>query len=95
MGAQDNSSTLPPLDSLSSGVYVENFEAFRKHLLDSRIDQFAQSITKHLATYACGRRLTYNESTGLRENIAHLKESRYRLGDIVRWVIRSKMFLEK
>lgn len=94
-GVQDTSSSLPAVDSLSSGVYVENFEAFRKHLLESRFDQIAQSVTKHLATYACGRRLTYNESSGLRDDIAHLKESRYRLGDLVRWVIHSKMFLEK
>lgn len=93
--AKDGSSTLPAVDSNSQDVYVGNFEEFRSHLLATRIDQIAQSVTKHLATYACGRRLTYNEAMGLRDDISHLKESQYRLGDLVRWVIHSKMFLEK
>lgn len=87
--SRDASSTLP------NGTNVQDFIAFRSYLLTEQIDQVAQSITKHLATYACGRRLSYNEAGFIRENIKQLNDSDYRLKDLVRWIIHSKLFDEK
>jgi hypothetical protein len=87
--SRDASSTLP------NGTNVQDFIAFRSYLLTEQIDQVAQSITKHLATYACGRRLSYNETGFIRENIKQLNDSDYRLKDLVRWIIHSKLFDEK
>jgi hypothetical protein len=87
--SRDASSTLP------NGTQVQDFIAFRSYLLNEQLDQVAQSVTKHLATYACGRRLSYNETGFIRENIKQLHDSDYRLKDLIRWIIHSKLFDEK
>ena len=55
----------------------------------------AFSVLKHLATYATGRSLTYNELSFLKQDGVKLKASGYRMQDMVRYVVNSKMFLEK
>jgi len=64
-------------------------------LIAERIDQVAFSVLKHLATYAVGRDLTYNELEYLRTHGKELKANEYRLQDLIRFVITSPMFLEK
>ena len=55
----------------------------------------AFSFLKHLATYATGRTLTYNELNFLKQDGLKLKAGGYRMQDMVRYVANSKMFLEK
>ena len=55
----------------------------------------ASGRAKHLAIYACGRGLTYNETLWLRENLGQHKESGYRTVDILRWIIHSDLFDKK
>ena len=55
----------------------------------------AFSVLKHLATYAAGRRLTYNELDYLKQDGLKLKADGYRMKDMIRYVVNSKMFLEK
>jgi hypothetical protein len=64
-------------------------------LVHERADQVAFSFAKHLAIYACGRGLTYNETLWLRENLGQHKESGYRTVDILRWIIHSDLFDKK
>jgi hypothetical protein len=80
---------------LSDGTKIADFHAFRAYLAQERQDQIAFSLAKHLATYACGRGLTYNETLWLKENIGQLKDSGYRVVDIVRWIIHSDLFDKK
>ena len=50
----------------------------------------------YLATYAAGRSLTYNEQYELRTNaVRELKANDYRMKDMVRYIARSRIFLEK
>ncbi len=55
----------------------------------------AFSVLKHLATYATGRSLTYNELNNLKQDGLKLKASGYRMKDMIRFVVNSKLFLEK
>ena len=55
----------------------------------------AFSFLKHLATYATGRSLTYNELSYLKQDGLKLRVGGYRMKDMIRYVVNSKMFLEK
>ena len=67
----------------------------KAYLAHDRIDQVASSFLKHLATYAIGRNLTYSEIGFLQEKGLELKPAGYRMQDMVRFVIKSELFLEK
>jgi mono/diheme cytochrome c family protein len=85
----DARSTLP------DKTEVADFAALRKYLADDRADQVAFSVLKHLAIYATGRNLTYAELEFLRKDALRLKADGYRMQDMIRYVVNSKMFLEK
>ena len=88
-GSTDARSTLP------DKTEVTGINDLRRYLGDDRIDQVAFSLLKHLATYATGRSLTYNELSVLKQDGLKLKASGYRMKDMVRFVAHSKLFLEK
>jgi mono/diheme cytochrome c family protein len=85
----DASSTLP------DGTNVSGIDGLRKYLSEDRMDQVAFSVLKHLETYAAGRSLTYNELSFLKQDELRLKAGGYRMRDMVRYVVNSKVFLEK
>ena len=85
----DAHSTLPDKSEVSGA------NDLKRYLAEDRVDQVAYSVLRHLATYGTGRTLTYNELCVLRDDEAKLKANGYRMGDMVRFVATSKMFLEK
>ncbi len=85
----DARSTLP------DKTEVAGVNDLKRYLAEDRIDQVAFSVLKHLATYATGRTLTYNELHYLKQDGLKLKAEGYRMKDMVRYVVSSKMFLEK
>jgi hypothetical protein len=86
----DSKSTLP------DNTEVAGVDGLKRYLAEDRIDQVAFSVLKHLATYAAGRSLTYNELHELRPNaVSDLKVNGYRMKDMVRYVARSPIFLQK
>ena len=85
----DAHSTLPDKTEVS-GV-----NDLKRYLSQDRIDQVAFSVLKHLATYATGRNLTYNELNDLKRDGLKLKADGYRMKDMIRFVVNSKLFLEK
>ena len=85
----DASSKLP------DSTVVNNIDEFRKYLAEDRIDQVAFSVLKHLATYACGRSLTYNEVNYLKTEGKSLRASGYRMRDMIQFVAASPIFREK
>jgi hypothetical protein len=74
---------------------VDGFVALKRYLAEDRIDQVAFSILKHLGTYATGRSLSYNELGSLKRESVKLKADGYRMQDMIRYVVKSPMFLEK
>ena len=86
----DAGSTLP------DGTEVAGARALKKYLSTDRIDQVAFSFLKHLASYAIGRSLSFNELEYLKnEGKKALGAGGYRMKDCVRFVIESPMFMEK
>jgi hypothetical protein len=85
----DARSTLP------DKTEVADFNAMKHYLANERVEQVAFSVLKHLAIYATGRSLTFNELDYLRKHRVKLKADGYRLQDMVRFVVNSPLFLEK
>jgi hypothetical protein len=89
---------LTPVDARSTlpdETNVNGIDDLKKYLSEDRIDQVAFSVLKHLETYAAGRSLTYNELNYLKQDGLKLKAGGYRMKDMVRYVVNSKVFLEK
>ncbi|MFP6603701.1 MAG: DUF1592 domain-containing protein, partial [Pirellulaceae bacterium] len=87
--ASDPSSTLP------DGTEIEDFKGLKAYLVSDRIDQVAFSFLKHLASYGNGRSLSYNELVFLEEKGIELRRGGYRMQEMIRFVIKSDMFLKK
>ena len=85
----DARSTLP------DSTEVSGINDLKRYLAQDRIDQVAFSVLKHLVTYANGRSLTYNELNHLREDGQRLRDRGYPMQDMIRYVVNSKLFLEK
>jgi hypothetical protein len=84
-----------PRSTLPDSTEVANLNELKDYLATRRIDQVAFSFLKHLATYAVGRTLTYNEIEFLREKGLELAEKDYPMQDMIKFVVKSKLFLEK
>jgi len=95
----ETTSQLPVGEELAgvavAGVEVKNIEGLQAYLATERADQVAFSFMKHLATYATGRSLTYNEIVFLQEKGLELKSTGYRTRDLLHFVINSDLFLKK
>ncbi len=80
---------------LPDNTEVDGMDGLRRYLAETRVDQVAFSVLKHLATYGTGRTLTYGEVNHLKQDAQRLRASGYRMQDMIRYVVNSKMFLEK
>lgn len=68
----------------------------KRYLAEVRIDQVAFSFLQHLASYATGRSLTFNELEYLkREAPKALAKGGYKLRDCVLFIVQSPLFQEK
>jgi hypothetical protein len=81
--------------TLANGRKLTGFREFRDYLLNEKKDQVAFSVAKHLSIYANGKSLSYRDEIELREKLARLKPSGYRLLDVVDCVVSSDSFLLK
>lgn len=88
-GSFDTKSKLP------DGKQVANMEELKKYLSTEKMDRVAYSFMKHLAIYSVGRSLTFNEVNYLKEKGKTLKSGGYKMQDIVRFIIKSDIFLKK
>jgi hypothetical protein len=88
-GESDPRSTLP------DGTEVPDLNGLKDYLATNRIDQVAFGFMRHLACYAIGRSLTYNETEWIREQGKNLRSNDYRMQDMIRFVIKSDLFLKK
>jgi hypothetical protein len=87
--AVDARSTLP------DKTEVADASGLKAYLANDRLDQVAFSFLKHVATYATGRSLSYQELELLKERGLELKAAGYRAQDLIRFVVKSELFLEK
>ena len=90
--------TTPGADARSTlpdGTQVKDLNGLKAYLAKDRLDELAFSFLKHTACYAAGRSLTYNEIVFLQEEGLELRSSEYRMQDMIRFVIKSDLFLKK
>ncbi|MBC7816611.1 MAG: DUF1592 domain-containing protein, partial [Planctomycetaceae bacterium] len=85
----DARSTLP------DKAEIKDLNGLKAYLANDRIDQVAFSFLKHAACYAAGRSLTYNELVFLQEQGIQLRPTDYRMQELLRFVIKSDLFLKK
>lgn len=85
----DSRSTLP------DGTELAGLQELKLYLAVRRLDQVTFSFLKHLSSYAIGRSLRYNEIEFLREKSVQLSAAQSGMQEMVRFVIKSEMFLEK
>ena len=85
----DTRSTLP------DKTEIKDLNGLKTYLAHDRIDQLAFSFLKHAACYAVGRSLTYNELVFLQEQGVQLRPNDYRMQELLRFVIKSDLFLKK
>ena len=75
---------------------IADTNQLKSYLANERLDQVAFSFLQHLASYAVGRSLSFNEIDYLRrEGRRKLGADGYRMRDCVQFVIESPLFLEK
>lgn len=94
-GMLKTASGVDPRSTLPDGTKVNDFVGLKTYLANDRIDQVAFSFMKHLATYATGRSLTYNEIVFLKEEGVKLRANDYRVQDLIKFIIKSDLFLKK
>lgn len=80
---------------LPDGTKVLDLNSLKRYLAEDRIDQVTFSFLKHLSCYGLGRSLTYNELVFLQKECIKLRSSELRMQDLIRFVIKSDMFLKK
>lgn len=81
--------------TLPDKTEVANLNDLKAYLVTDRIDRVAFSFIKHLAVYAIARNLSYSETELLKETAVELRANEYRMQDMVRFVIKNRLFLEK
>ena len=94
-GLRNDGTTVDTRSQLPDGTEIRDLNELKEYLAGEKIDQVAFSFLKHLATYAVGRSLNYNEIAMLQEEGLKLKPQGYRVQDLVRFVVQSDLFLKK
>ena len=75
---------------------IADTNELKRYLANDRLDQVAFSFLQHLAGYAVGRSLSFNEIDYLRrEGRKKLGPDGYRMRDCLQFIIESPFFLEK
>ena len=74
---------------------VQDVAALKRYLANDRIDQVTFSVLKHLAVYAAGRSLSYNEFEVLKKKSRELSADDLRAQSLLKLIINSDLFLKK
>ncbi len=94
-GGRLKAQTVDAHSTLPDRTEVSGANELKKYLSQDRLDQLAFSFMRHLTIYGAGRNLSYNEVDFLKRDGLKLKADGYRMKDMVRYVVNSKIFLEK
>ena len=85
----DTRSTLP------DGTEIRDLNGLKNYLATDRLERVAFSFMKHLAAYANGRTLSYNEVAFLEEEALRLAPTQYPMKDLFRLLVKCDIFLKK
>lgn len=87
----DAGSAIDSSGQLANGTRVNGPEALRKALL-ARPDQFVQTLTEKLMTFALGRGVIYQDMPTVRAIVRRAGADHYRFEDIVAGIVESDAF---
>jgi mono/diheme cytochrome c family protein len=87
----DAGSAIDSSGQLANGTHVNGPEQLRKALL-ARPDQFVQTLTEKLMTFALGRGVTYQDMPTVRAIVRRAAADHYRFEDIVAGIVASDAF---
>ena len=76
---------------LPDGTIIDGPIGLRKALM-AKPEQFVQTLTEKLMTYALGRTLTYEDMPTVREIVQRLRKDDYRFQDLVMNIVESDQF---
>lgn len=94
-GLFKNRKTFDAQSKLPDGTEVKDLNGLRTYLVDKRMEQVAFSFLKHAACYSVGRSLTYNELVFLQKESKRLRPGDYRMQDLLKFIVKSDVFLKK
>jgi hypothetical protein len=87
----DHGVAVEPIGTLSDGTGVDSPAALRRALV-KRPEQFLQTATEKLLTYALGRSLTYVDMPAVRAIVREGRTQTYRFSSMVMAVVKSPAF---
>jgi mono/diheme cytochrome c family protein len=87
----DAGSAIDSSGQLANGTHVNGPEQLRKALL-ARPDQFVQTLTEKLMTFALGRGVTYQDMPTVRAIVRRAAADHYRFAAIVAGIVESDAF---
>jgi hypothetical protein len=88
---KDGSNTIDASGQLVNGTKIDGPESLRQALL-SHPEQFAQTVTEKLLTYALGRGVQYYDRPTVRAIARYASRSNYRFSSIVMGIVKSTPF---
>ncbi len=94
-GRWKNGPSVDTFSTLPDHTQINDLGALQDYLAADRMDQIAFGFLKHLATYAAGRSLRYNEVEFLRQYALRSNHTGYPVQDLLRFVVHSDIFLKK
>jgi hypothetical protein len=94
-GRWKNGPSVDTFSTLPDQTQINDLGALQDYLAADRMDQIAFGFLKHLATYAAGRSLRYNEVEFLRQYALRSNHTGYPVQDLLRFVVHSDIFLKK
>jgi hypothetical protein len=88
---REGTNAIEPTDRIFDGTIVDGPIALRKALL-SRPENFLETLTEKLLTYALGRALVYRDMATVRAIVRDASRDGYRFSSVVRGIVRSVPF---
>jgi len=89
--AKEAGSAIDPAGQIFDGTRVDGPVALRRALL-SRPENFIETLTEKLLTYALGRALVYSDMPTVRGIVREAKRSNYSFGSLVTGIVQSAAF---
>jgi cytochrome c551/c552 len=90
--SQDGGSTIDPSGKLPGGVQFQGPVGLKKLLLANYHDDFVETVTEKLLTYALGRGLEYYDQPAVRSIAREAGQDNYRVSALVAAIVRSTPF---
>ncbi|WP_339743002.1 DUF1592 domain-containing protein [uncultured Rubinisphaera sp.] len=90
--AGSKSPKVDPTGKFPSGEKFEDFDSFKKVLLETRLDLFTRSLIEKLLTYSTGRHMERSDQFEIEDILERVKADHYGLQTIVIEVLTSKTF---